>query len=89
MHGSLITPPHPSPRPGSQDPAAERGGPAAAAPPAPSWPRALRAVRAWLTPWITLQRWWTAWSKAPPPPPVQTLISSVAAGYGLHLYIPN
>ena len=24
-----------------------------------------------------------------PPPPLQALISSVAAGYGLHLYIPN
>ena len=89
MHGSLISPTHRSPRLRSQDPAAERGGPAAAAPPAPSWPRALRAVRAWLTPWITLQRWWTAWSKAPPPPPLQALISSVAAGCGLHLYIPN
>jgi hypothetical protein len=51
-----------------QDPAAERGGPRAAVPPpAPSWPRALRAVRAWLSPWIALQRWWAAWSKAPPP----------------------
>jgi hypothetical protein len=49
----------------------------------------LRAVRAWLSPWIALQRWWTAWSKAPPPPPLQALISSVGAGYGLHLYIPN
>ena len=58
-------------------------------PPAPSWPRALRAVRAWLSPWTTLQRWWPAWSKAPPPPQLQALISSVAAGCGLHLYIPN
>ena len=40
-------------------------------------------------PWITLQRWWTAWSKAPPPPQLQALINSVAAGSGLHLYIPN
>jgi len=36
-------------------------------PPAPSWPRALRAVRSWLTPAITLTRWWQAWSKAPRP----------------------
>jgi len=72
------------------DPAAERGGPhAAAPPPAPSWPRALRAVRAWLSPWLALQRWWAAWSKAPPPPPLQALISSVGAGRGLHLYIPT
>jgi hypothetical protein len=58
-------------------------------PPVPSWPRALRAVRAWLSPWIALQRWWPAWSKAPPPPPLQALMDSVAAGRGLHLYIPN
>ena len=71
-------------------PAAERGGPAPAGPPpAPSWPRALRAVRAWLSPWTVLQRWWTAWSKAPPPPQLQALINSVAAGCGLHLYIRN
>jgi len=53
------------------------------------WPRALRAVRAWLSPWIVLQRWWPAWSKAPPPPQLQALMNSVAAGCGLHLYIPN
>ncbi len=70
-----------------QHPAAERGGPPALPPPAPSWPRALRAIRAWLTPWIALQRWWQAWSKAPPPPQLQALINSVAAGCGLHLYI--
>ena len=73
-----------APRPG---PAAERGEPLAAAP--PSWPRALRAVRAWLSPWLALQRWWAAWSKAPPPPPLQALISSVGAGRGLHLYIQD
>ena len=43
------------------------------------------------SPWIALQRWWPAWSKAPPPPPpqLQALIDSVAAGCGLHLYIRN
>ena len=83
-------------RPAPHEPAAPRPEPTrgergirAAVPPAPSWPQALRTVRAWLSPWITLQRWWTAWSKAPPPPPLQALISSVAAGCGLHLYIPN
>ena len=35
-----------------------------------------------LSPWIALQRWWPAWSKAPPPPQLQALISSVAAGCG-------
>jgi hypothetical protein len=70
-----------------RNPAAERGGPPAGPPPAPPWPQALRAVRAWLSPWTVLQRWRTAWSKAPPPPQLQALISSVAAGCGLHLYI--
>jgi hypothetical protein len=41
------------------------------------------------SPWIVLQRWWPAWSKAPPPRQLQALINSVAAGCGLHLYIPN
>ena len=36
-----------------------------------------------------LQRWRAAWSKAPPPPQLQALISSVAAGRGLHFYISN
>jgi hypothetical protein len=40
-------------------------------------------------PWTVLRRWWPAWSKAPSPPQLQALISSVAAGCGLHLYIPN
>jgi len=70
-----------------QHQAAERGGAAAARP--PSWPRAIRAVRAWLSPWTVLQRWWQAWSKAPPPPQLQALMNSLAAGHGLHLYIPN
>ena len=73
-----------------RNPAAERGGPRAAAPPtAPSWPRALRAVRAWLSPWIALRRWWPAWSKAPPPPQLQALMTSLQAGRGLQLYIQN
>ena len=44
-----------------RNPAVEKGGPPAA--PllsVPSWPRAIRAVRAWLIPWVTLQRWWPA-----------------------------
>ena len=40
-------------------------------------------------PWIALQRWWQGWSTAPPPRQLQALIDSVAAGCGLHLYIPN
>ena len=77
QHGSGI----PQPQPGR----GERG-PHAVPPPAPSWPRALRAVRAWLSPWTVLQRWWTAWSKAPPPPQLQALMTSLQAGHGLHLY---
>jgi len=46
-------------------------------------------VRAWLSPWIALQRWWQAWSKAPPPLQLQALMNPVAAGCGLHLYIRN
>ena len=45
------------------------------------------AVKA--SPWTVLQRWWQAWSKGPPPPQLQALISSVAAACSLHLYIPN
>src|SRR5207248_5989797 len=88
--GSLITWRSTATRRRGQNPAAERGGAHAAAPPlAPSWPRALRAVRAWLSPSIALQRWWQAWSKAPPPRQLQALPDSVAAGRGLHLYILN
>ena len=73
--GSPITRRRTSLRHRGRSPAAERGGPRAAVPPpAPSWPRALRAVRAWLSPWIALQRWWPAWSTAPPPPQLQALI---------------
>jgi hypothetical protein len=75
------------PAPGDGD--GERGPHAAVPPPAPSWPRALRAIRAWLSSWIALQRWWPAWSTGPPPPQLQALMNSVAAGRGLHLYIPN
>jgi hypothetical protein len=33
-----------------------------------SWPMALRAVRAWLEPWIMLRRYWQGWSPLPPFP---------------------
>jgi hypothetical protein len=53
---------HPTPatlRNRGQHPAAERRGPQPALPPpTPSWPRALRAISAWLPPSIALQRWW-------------------------------
>jgi DDE superfamily endonuclease len=86
--GSLITRRTTTLRHRSRNPAVERGGPPAApAPPPSSWPRAIRAVRAWLSPWIALQRWWAAWSKAPPPRQLQELLDSVSAGHGLHLYV--
>jgi len=56
-------------------------------PPAFSWPNALRAVRSWLTPAITLTRWWQAWSKAPPPTELRHLLDTVSAGHGLYLYL--
>ena len=76
-----------APRPGPGR--GERGAARSRPPAAPPWPRALRAIRAWLSPWIALQRWWPAWSAAPPPPQLQALMNSVAAGCGLHLYIRN
>lgn len=63
-------------------------GPRTALPP-PSWPRALRATRAWLSPSIALQRYWSAWSNAPPPSQLKALMNSFAAGYGLHHYLRN
>src|SRR6266536_367166 len=88
--GSLITRRSTATRHRRPGPVPERGGPhAAIPPPAPSWPRALRAVRTWLSPWTVLQRWWTAWSKTPPPPQLQALMESLQAGHGLYLYIPS
>jgi hypothetical protein len=63
----LAHPPPPAtpPVPGA---AAERGARARRAVPAAVLaPGAPGTVRAWLAPWITLQRWWTAWSNAPRP----------------------
>jgi hypothetical protein len=45
-----------------------------------SWPRALRKVRAWLEPWILLQRYWHAWSTLPPPLPLQQLLDALLWG---------
>jgi len=47
---------------------------------------ALRAVRAWLTPAITLPRWWRAWTDQDPPPELQSLLDAVTAGRPLDLY---
>jgi hypothetical protein len=79
-------------RPAHRPPRRPRGGPSRrdvhAEPAKGSWPMALRAVRAWLTPWSVLQRCWRSWSPAPPPPQLQGLLDMVAAGHPLHLYLP-
>jgi hypothetical protein len=71
------------------DDTGERGPETAPRPTSPSRPRAIRTVRAWIAPWIALQRYWRAWSNAPPPTQLQALMNSVGAGHGLHLYLPN
>jgi hypothetical protein len=81
-------------RPPSRRP---RGGPsnvsiqtAATAPAgiAVSWPQALRRVRAWLAPWVWLQRCWRGWSTSPPPQQLQQALDWVMAGRPLYLYLP-
>jgi hypothetical protein len=52
-----------------------------------SWPEALRAVRAWLEPWIMLWRYWRAFTDLPPPPELKALLDRVFSGRGLHLYV--
>ena len=80
---SPATPPAPGVRGGERGSRARRAARAAImlAP-------AIRAVRAWLAPRIALQRWWQAWSKAPPPAELQHLLENVSAGHGLFLYLP-
>ena len=56
-------------------------------PEVPTWPMAVRQVRAWLTPWVMLGRWWHAWSDLPPPPELQALLTSVANGRPLNIYL--
>ena len=52
------------------------------------WPVALRRIRAWLTPATLLQRYWQAWSNAPPPPQLQDLLTAVSTGHPIHAYLP-
>jgi hypothetical protein len=67
----------------------QRGGPTAETPAEhPSWPKALRAVRAWLTPWLLLQRWWQAWTDQPPPAELQQLLNTLEQGHAINLYLP-
>ena len=51
------------------------------------WPAALRAVRAWLEPWIMLWRYWKGWSTLPPPPQLLLLLHDLALGRAIDLYV--
>ncbi len=51
-----------------------------------SWPEALRAVRAWLEPWVMLWRYWRGWSALPPPLELARLLEWVWQGRGINLY---
>lgn len=62
----------------------QRGGPAPCH--QPCCPRALRAIRSWLTAAVTLNRWWRAWTDKDPPSELQALIDAVTAGHGIDLY---
>jgi hypothetical protein len=53
-----------------------------------SWPQALRRVRAWLAPWVWLQRCWRGWSASPPPRQLQRALDWVMAGQPIYLYLP-
>ncbi|KAK1185250.1 hypothetical protein B7755_048495 [Streptomyces sp. NBS 14/10] len=66
----------------------QRGGPTPShQPQQPYWPRALRAIRSWLTPAVTLNRWWRAWTDTDPPSELQALIDAVTTGHGIDLYL--
>jgi hypothetical protein len=53
-----------------------------------SWPKALRRVRGWLTPWVLLQRCWRGWSTSAPPRQLQQALEWVGVGRPLYLYLP-
>lgn len=44
------------------------------------WPKALRTIRSWLRPAITLNRSWRAWTDKDPPSDLQPLIDAVTTG---------
>jgi hypothetical protein len=86
LPGRLVPrPPHTPPacgtataRPRREDPHADLP------PPAPPWPQALRAIPAWL-PLDHAAELLAGTAEDAPPPQLQALINSLAAGHGLHL----
>lgn len=78
---------HRRPPPDAPDSAPPRSsGPAA--PPAPCWPQALRAIRAWLAPTFWLSRCWQAFSNRAPPKAFADMLNAVMGGCGLNIYLP-
>ncbi len=51
-----------------------------------TWPLALRQVRAWLEPFIMLNRYWRAFSPLPPPLSLQHLLDWLWHGNGINFY---
>ncbi|HEX4714707.1 MAG TPA: transposase [Ktedonobacteraceae bacterium] len=76
----------PPPQAPERPKAVEKKEPEAGERPQVSWPKALRAVRGWLEPWVLLQRFWQAWSPQSPPLPLQQLLEHLWRGSPLYLY---
>jgi Transposase DDE domain len=56
-------------------------------PPPVTWPRALRKVRAWLQPYVMLQRYWRAYTDLPPPKQLEALLDRLFCAEGLRLSV--
>ena len=65
----------------------EAGGKRSGRPPLPSWPRALRRVRAWLEPYVMLTRYWRAFTDKDPPEELRVLLERLFSGEGIYLYV--
>ncbi len=51
-----------------------------------TWPLVLRQVRAWLEPYVMLNRYWRAFSPLPPPRSLQYLLDRLCRGYPINFY---
>ncbi|MFK0296782.1 hypothetical protein ACIQU6_40810 [Streptomyces sp. NPDC090442] len=79
-----------SPHPRPTQTGGQRGGRISpTSPDRPCCPQAIRNVRSWLTPSITLKRWWQAWSTRPPPTQLQARIDAVTSGRPINLNRPD